>query len=331
MEPYARNLEGSSPPAFAIASTPAEVETQKTYQQQIKKYVDLNYTYIPMPRNGIYYDTDREMICEISPEQHIIENLDLYKVLELLEEHPFLLINRSGLDRYIVDNGCVTGRISHLTGDWSDIMNSWVDSDDDNIGDFSEPPADSPKDIPDNKKYPTFELEKEFPNLLNKLKNFEYKKRYGIITLADVNRRPVKERLYPIFAELANQISKKIEKEFADPDELLDSLSADTIGYWYQDKQKELGLHIAEYMSLIEMKQIFKQSSEEFRDKCGFKSNNQVERQLGGIEKSRNKVMHANRTLVQDQEDISTLIDRTNRAQDIIDRLAEKVEKDSGS
>jgi hypothetical protein len=331
MDPYATNLEGSSPPAFAIASSPAEVETRKTYEQQIKRYVDLNYTYIPMPRDGAYYDTDQEVICEISPEQHIIENLDLYKVLQLLEEYKFLLINRSGLDRYIVDNGDVIGKVSHLTGDWSDFMNSWVDSDDDNIDDFSEPPADSPDDIPDNKKYSTFELEREFPDLLDKLRKFEYEERYGIITLADVNRRPVKERLYPIFAELANQISKKIEEEFTDPDELLDPLSADTIGYWYQDQQKELGLHIAEYMSLIEMKQIFKQSSEEFRNKCGFKSNNQVERQLGGIEKSRNKVMHANRTLVQDQGEISTLVDRIDRSQNIIDRLTEKAEKDSRS
>lgn len=71
-------------------------------------------------------------------------------------------------------------------------------------------------------------------------------------------------------------------------------------------------------MNLIEMKTAIKDSGNDvFINQCGFSSKIQVSKQLGGINRLRNSVMHANRTLIHTR-DINNVVDKIERAQAII-------------
>ncbi len=151
---------------------------------------------------------------------------------------------------------------------------------------------------------------------------------YQIVTLADVNRRAVKDMLYPYIAELATRLSYRIEKEYSDETELFAPLKPATIGYWVRDKDEDVKIHIAEYMDLAEMKQTIKQSSDDFKQECGFSaSNTKIEKQLRDIEKLRNRVMHANRSLVHNRDDLSETLERIKRLERLLENVPEADEK----
>lgn len=56
-------------------------------------------------------------------------------------------------------------------------------------------------------------------------------------------------------------------------------------------------------------------------EECGFNSRNQLDKQLGKIQRLRDKVMHANSTLIRDKSDIQNLLDRVNMADRIVRNL----------
>jgi hypothetical protein len=222
-------------------STPATTKRSDNYHEAIEEFEDEDWTYIPMPEDGKYYniknDEDPQDLLE---DQLISPNLHILEVMEKLLDHPFLLV--------------------------------------------------------------------------------EQENSYEIINLSNLNKREVKDFLYPPLSELANSLSHQIEDYYEDSEGLFGQVREHTLGTWFKAKQDDVELHIAEFLTLGSMISIIK-GHDPLMDKCGFEDNDEVD-ELGGIKDLRDKVMHGNRTLVNDKEELEKHLDRLERAENIIQEMS---------
>lgn len=295
--------------ASEIDTFPASVESEDTYRQNIQHYMENNYTYIPIISELEYYHVIEEEMYSIDSEQFAVEDTHLMEVLRRMREYPFLITYRLQHDtKYVVRDREYRGTTNHL-----ELIDKHA----------TVPDEKEMIDPSEEETYLIWELDKEHPNLAETHIDRPYKERYGIITLADLNKRGLGEMIYPIIAELENQLAKKIRAEYPDDDTLVKYLRSDTVGRWYKDSLEGIDLHIVEHMNLVEMQEVIRSSSNSFVNSCGFSSKNQVQKQLGSINNLRNKVMHTNRSLVRSREEIDRLLERINRYQDIISRLSD--------
>lgn len=142
---------------------------------------------------------------------------------------------------------------------------------------------------------------------------------YEIVNLSDVNRRKVKEFIYPVLSELEDQLSNRIADVYPDPEKLLGQVGEVTVGIWYLARRDDVDLHIAEFLTLGNMIRIIKGNGK-LEKACGFQDSDEVQK-LGGIEKLRNRVMHGNRALVHDRGMLEKHLERIERAESIVTRL----------
>lgn len=143
---------------------------------------------------------------------------------------------------------------------------------------------------------------------------------YEIIHLSNLNKREVKDFLYPLFSELAEELAHRIEDYYENSEDMIGMVNEFTLGTWYKARQNDVELHISEYLTLSNMIRIIK-GHEPIMDKCGFDANDDVD-ELGGIENLRNRVMHGNRTLVYNREMLESHMGRIERAETIVQRLS---------
>lgn len=263
----------------------ASVERLDTYEDNLQYYEERNYRYIPLPKDEKYYDRDKELVQELSDQQFINDDAPLRRVFERLQDHPFLLIDRaSSLTVYFVSEDDYTLLPEEASDDAIELN------------------AD--------------DIEREYPQIAEEL-NFVGENRYQIITLADLNRRLVGEELYPIIAELEDQLSQVIEEDVDESVELYSQLPPRIIGRREKDKLEDIEVHIVEYLGLKELKSLLK-GRPHLWDEFGFSSPNECEDILNSINKTRNRVMHANRTLIRNEEDLEKTLERVDAAQEII-------------
>ncbi|MGQ5516414.1 hypothetical protein [Halococcus saccharolyticus] len=298
----ASSLEEAS--AADIAS-PASHERLENYGDNLDHYISSNFTYIPIPADKKYYDRNEGCLKTIDSDQYINGEDSVIDVLEKLTCHPFLLIDNYPTSLFSIDP---TG----ATGSFTEISHSGIGS-----SNFEPTDLDS---FDDSSTWLTAqELEDQFPD---RAEEELEKSAYSIITLFDMNKRRTKEKLYPAIAELADILSEKIEREHEEEKSLYPQLRASTIGNWQKDKERGLDVHIAEYMTLTDMIQVITSSDSEFVAECGFSSKNQCQKQLGSVNELRNKIMHANRTLVHNSEDIDSVLNRIQRASTILNNIS---------
>lgn len=143
---------------------------------------------------------------------------------------------------------------------------------------------------------------------------------YEIIHLSNLNKRELKDFLYPLLSELAEELAYRIEDYYEDSEDMLNMVNEFTLGTWYKARQNDVELHIAEFLTLSNMIRIIK-GHDPLMKECGFQDNDAVDK-LGGIEKLRNRVMHGNRTFVNDREMLKDHIRRIERAERIVKRLS---------
>lgn len=306
--------------AIDIASE-ADTETLERYGQNIDNYIEKNYTYIPMPEDGKYYDRDEGLLKGIENEQWIEEGDKLITVLKKLQTYPFLLIERHK-ERYFFPP---------------------FDKEDDS--DKEDPPEDGngtnddvpsftmhfgfTGDVPDDVKEGFFDGEgfedkmsaKEYFNQHPEKANEELGSLYSIITLTDLNRRTVRQIAYPTLAELADLLSQQIQSEFPDSRILYPELRPATIGNWQKNRERGMDVHISEYMNLSEMKQVISSSEGHFVEECGFSSRTKCREKLGSVNELRKKIMHANRTLVHNHDDLEKVLKRIETAQEVVENI----------
>jgi len=134
--------------------------------------------------------------------------------------------------------------------------------------------------------------------------------------------------LYPPVAELESLIASRIEDHHPDSEQLLKDMSEEainpaTIGGWYRDRQNDVELHIAEKMNLTEMKQVLTEGRSALARSCGFDGKDD----LGGLNEIRdlrNKVMHANRSLVRSRQEIKEVLAGLNWIQELLDEAGKE-------
>lgn len=332
-----------------IESFPAEFETKESYRTKKSFYEDNNYSFIPILNSGRYYNLEHDHLAKISENQILSHRASIKQVIEILKDYPFIIVNHDNSE-YVVHEGSYIGRFNSFSPPNSGSPHTFIERHDgeygsledfkDYVDDFSQhsPPknlqnkeSQVPKhytgvlagEIPENVKFDALELIQDEPEIAQKLVSGSDPENnaFGIITAADVNKRDIKELLYPLIAEIAQNLSEKVKNRYRDSEELVEQANPDTVGYWKKNKERGLEIHISEYLNLVEMKEILKSADDELLEECGFNSNNKVDEKLGSINQLRNKVMHANRTLIQERSDIEKLLKRIELAEDIIENL----------
>ena len=309
--------------AIDIASE-ADTESLDRYGQNLDYYIGNDYSYIPMPEDEKYYDRNEGVLKDIEDEQWVEEDDSLDIVLEKLQECPFLLIRRYKGHYYnppVEDSSDEHPDGSESNSD--DIEAKPQDVEVEYEISSAEAVAEDFLSGESNEMLDDMISAKEYFKKHPELANEKLGSLYGIITLADLNRRTVKQIAYPTIAELADVLSQQIQSRFTDSEELYPQLKPATIGNWIQNRQDGLNVHIAEYMNLMEMKQIIVSSDDDFVEDCGFSSKTKCRDKLGSVNELRKKVMHANRTLVHDREDLEKTLKRIEVAQEIVRNIDE--------
>lgn len=133
---------------------------------------------------------------------------------------------------------------------------------------------------------------------------------YGIVMPADFNSRIAKEYLYPLFAEAARSVSDLIEARYDSIDLIPIYLSnrnnGEAANRWARAREDNVELHIAEFMNLTDLKVVMTERTE-LREEIDLTSKTQCRDMFDDVARFRDKVMHANRTMVDSQEDIHEL------------------------
>ena len=284
----------------------AETETLDTYKGNLDRYRDLGYTYIPIPSAKKYYNLRENTLVEMGSEQIIHSETHLMDVLRLMKEKPFILIDLSIGSYYIVtESGEYVAPVS--------------------IGDPDQEFPDKERvaesfgperwDVEETVEYLTDdELATNHPELA---KEHTIDSEHLIITLSDLNKREMKEMMYSVFAKLTSELSRRIENQHPDSEEILRFVSEESVGRWKKERLDGKVAHIAEYTTLSDMIHILKGSNSHFVNACGFESKNDIDN-LRKIIDIRNHVMHPNRSLVYDRSDIPDILDAVNEAQAIL-------------
>ncbi len=278
--------------SISIAST-ASIETLETFEENLNFYRNRDYSYIPMPTEGKYVDVDTEEVHELCEEQFVKEDASLFAVLSHLRDYPFLLLP---VWRAFIQEGELKSGLTDLD---SEVETEYVRYD--KWGD---------------EKYDEYR-----DDLFNIVEEDTY-----IITLADVNKRVVREPFYSVLSELENQFSSMIEEVYPQDSqkELIPEVSSEAIGRWEKAKYEGLPLHISEFLSLSDMVKIIAKS-EKLRSEFGFTSRNKFDNYTGGLIDLRNEVMHATKTLVHDDEDLNKLVERTKRVHNLLEEVGVEV------
>lgn len=144
--------------------------------------------------------------------------------------------------------------------------------------------------------------------------------RYGIVTVADLNKRRVKEMLYPAIATFEHTLADLITLHYPNSDVPESDVSDDAFDRWQTAKEQDLETHIVDHMSLSDIVKVVR-NTDDLRLICGFDSKNQYDNSVGGLINLRNKVMHPRRTLIPDPSHVDKTIDRLSRIKDLYDTV----------
>jgi len=286
--------------AKGIASS-AKTSTIDTYEDEIEEYQRQDYTYIPMPDDGQYYDLGRNELREIDREQYLHPDTPMLDAFSKLQEFPFLLFDdfrtfRSEDEGYISE-----GIVEYNFPD----------------GSFrADEIANNPHDF--RERYD----DETLTRVVNSVENMA-SERYWIVTLADANKRRARELFYRVLSEFEVQLSYLVEQEYPDSESLFTEAKPEAIGRWQKSKIDELVVHIAEHMYLSNLLKVVGKSNN-LREKMGYSSRNQFDKAFGGLVDLRNRIMHPTQTLVHDSDDLEKEISRVNRAVEALDNLDAK-------
>lgn len=301
-------------------SSKAEVETIETYGDRIQYYISQDYTYIPIPEENKYFNTEEGWMREIDEAQYISPECHLVEVLEYLQDKPFLLIDDEHNSFVFIesDSGDLIDKIKlgalNQTLSKQAAKETISDSDSEYFKNLAVHLED------ENIAFKSIDEAIDEVSDTSELDYTAYSERYSIVTVSDVNKREMKDMLYRLFAELVSNLGTKIEEEYPDPNSILKYLSPETIGRWKKEQLEGLNIHISEHLNLIDILNVIQASDKEFVERCGFDSKDDV-RVLSSINEVRNSVMHANRSLVYSRRDLEDVLKAVDDAQRIISEM----------
>jgi hypothetical protein len=144
--------------------------------------------------------------------------------------------------------------------------------------------------------------------------------RYGIITLADIDTRLVKNMLYPAVSTFEHELADLVRNHFPESNFPEGALRDKVIESWEDAKKKDVETHVVEHMYLSDLINTVAEIKE-LREACGFDKKKQVSNNLGGIVPLRDQVMHAPRPMADDRDGLDKTLDRLSRIQEVLENL----------
>lgn len=280
-----------------IASV-CDFERVETYEENIDQYESSDYSYIPLPTDGKYYDVSDGSLEEFNEEQWVwLENTALSEIPRLLD-HDFLLI--------------------YDQEDWFEVDETGVE--------VIEPIS---RKTSDETVYTNpYELVVDWPEYSGEVYEIlKEKESLYIVTLADVNDRRIRKVLYQHISGIEIILSRAVEQAYPEGEYLLKNMSDGGVEEW-KEAQSEAGqLHPSEYMYLGELKHV-SSNTIEILDALGYEgSGKEFNDDLRGINELRNKVMHPTKNLILDRNDLRDLIQKLKRLEEFIERAGGKVDR----
>ncbi|MGQ3411162.1 hypothetical protein ACT4ML_02725 [Natrinema sp. LN54] len=275
--------------AISISSE-CDYEHEGTYSDNIDSYVKQNFSYIPLLPDGKYVDIEEDEVKELKDGQWIHEDHPVAIAVEQLAKHDFLLMAVHSFF-FVVENG--------------ELRTSKTPSIDDNdIEIFGQPKS----------------LLNEYPEYRETAREImENDISIRIITLADINKRPVRDMLYSLISSLEMMFQRVIKTNVHEKDTLLKQMDPVSVGRWKKSQYHDVQMHPSEYMNFGEMKKIIGKS-DELRSEFNYSSRNQFKKGTKGLVDLRNNVMHSSKTLVRDRDEIESLNRRIQRLEELIKR-----------
>ncbi|MFC7212894.1 hypothetical protein ACFQO4_02210 [Saliphagus sp. GCM10025334] len=314
------DIESQLHTASEICSHPADVETIDSYEDRIGHYESKNYTFLPIPSSEKYYNTEQGWLKDLEQEQVLKEDTHLMDVLRKMQKYPFLLVDYIDDDEYYVYEG--EEAKTTVPVDWVERNNELIHL---NIqGEFLDG-EELLEYFSEKDPISIHALREQYPDIADSELSYKYDEQYGMITLVDLNKRGMKQMLYKVISELSASLGEKIESRYSDSNAILKHLRPVTIGRWKKDQINGLDMHVSEHMNLLEMMQVIQSSNKDFVEECGFESKSDVET-LNSINEIRNRVMHANRSLVYERKEISEIIEMVNDSQRIASNISMAVQ-----
>jgi hypothetical protein len=287
--------------AREIASV-ADFEIKETYEEYSEHYRENSFSYIPLPYSEQYYDVENESLEDLDYEQVVGGGTDILEVMDKLSEYDFLIFDSYGkgmIDQPEEDSLPYRYEAGKVELD----------------GEFY-----GPRQVYENYDELKQRLSEEKHDLLLGLAQERH--RYFIITLPDINKRPVRTLCYQLLMQLETRLAEMIQEKY-DSEELFGELNHRTLGLWKQDEINDNKVHIAEHMGISDIKKIVRKDGD-MVDELGFESKNKFKDQLSGVVTLRNKIMHPTRTLAHDREHLEKQFDRLNRVDELVRILIEK-------
>lgn len=138
-----------------------------------------------------------------------------------------------------------------------------------------------------------------------------------IVTVSDLNNRKIKEMAYPIIGEMEELLAEHIEELYSS-EELyeMEEVNDNTKNRWKKAKNRNVNLHLSEYLSSYEMEKLVK-NSQELRKKTGLNIYDSPGEKINEASQVRHKVAHGNRSLIYNKNRIEKVEKRLEHAQEI--------------
>ena len=149
----------------------------------------------------------------------------------------------------------------------------------------------------------------------------------GVVSYADLNRRPVRVLVYAFLSELEGKLGESLRSAEGDPDRFLKQygkfLNESTLGRWMKARLSGVGIHPIENSSLSDLARILSEV-EGHRSKLGFQTKGEATRAFSPLAEMRNKVMHPVRLLVRSLDDAKKLDECFNKLTHLLERIDQR-------
>lgn len=294
---YRAPISRSPLPSIGDIGELTDYEEKSDLEDKIYKYEAKGQRYVPLPSENEYYDIREETFYELSKKMHTDVSTDFLDGLGRLADYPFLLYDEYGTANFKIINK-------------SEVEDEVFDG-------F--PPLGLDEDEYEEIDS-TYEFREKYPDVLDDL-HPENSRRYKIITISEINKKQTKDVVYPIFSTLPSELAELISREYPDSRSLATAVDGIAYHNWKQNQDTETEVHISEFMGLADMRDIILDSNR-LQFQCGFESPEHCEQRLNRVKEFRNRVMHANKTLAHNKEELSDFISVTEDISDILEALS---------
>lgn len=134
---------------------------------------------------------------------------------------------------------------------------------------------------------------------------------YGLLTISDLNRQPLRAALYALLSELESGMAVLIESTFDDPWVWVKSLNEEhqvrILGYWELTKRRGVDVGPIAATTLSQLIQVAAKNKDVLM-RLGYSKRTEFDNETGVIPELRNCVMHPVRPLVLSQADVQRVL-----------------------